>query len=110
MFSRPLLKSRSVLAAAIARRTVSINRPAPLPLPQDDQREYELLLRNAQTPLAPSNDLAVHPDARTPITPEFEGDVNPTTGELGGPKREPVNRWAADPGGDWSFKGRVSDF
>jgi len=93
-----------------------MNRPAPLPLPREDQREFEELLRKAQTPLAPSPipdpevDLAVHPDARKPVTPEFEGDVNPDTGEMGGPKREPVKRWAADPGGDWSFKGRVSDF
>ena len=40
---------------------------------------------------------------------EFEGDVNPVTGEQGGPKREPVGRWGEDDG-DWSFKGRVSDF
>lgn len=93
-----------------------MNRPSPLPLPRDDQREFEQLLRKAQTPLAPSSnfnpdvDLAVHPDARAPVKAQFEGEVNPATGEQGGPKREPVNRWAADPGGDWSFKGRVSDF
>ncbi|KAH7627221.1 hypothetical protein B0T09DRAFT_271156 [Sordaria sp. MPI-SDFR-AT-0083] len=39
--------------------------------------------------------------------PEFEGDVNPKTGEVGGPKNEPL-RWGA--GGDWSFNGRVTDF
>ncbi|KAG4304010.1 hypothetical protein PORY_002533 [Pneumocystis oryctolagi] len=26
----------------------------------------------------------VHPDARKPLPPEFEGDVNPKTGEIGG--------------------------
>ncbi|KAF8161143.1 hypothetical protein B0H34DRAFT_653264 [Crassisporium funariophilum] len=89
-----------------------MNRPAPHPLPREQQREFEESLRKAQTPLAPSSspDLALHPDARTPIKPDFEGEVNPSTGEKGGPKREPVNRWAADAGGDWSFKGRVSDF
>ena len=96
-------------------RHVSMNRPAPLPLPRNQQREFEELLRKAQTPLAPltlhaSPSLAVHPDARKPVKPEFEGDVNPTTGETGGPKREPITHSAADPGGDWSFKGRVSDF
>lgn len=94
-------------------RSVSLNRPSPPPLPLKDQREFEELLRKAQTPLAvPDPDLGVtaHPDARPPVTPEFEGDINPNTGEKGGPKREPVKRWAADPGGDWSFKGRVSDF
>ncbi|KAI6088737.1 DUF1674-domain-containing protein [Hypoxylon rubiginosum] len=39
--------------------------------------------------------------------PEFEGDVNPKTGEVGGPKNEPL-RWGA--GGDYSFNGRVTDF
>ncbi|KAI1382896.1 DUF1674-domain-containing protein [Hypoxylon trugodes] len=39
--------------------------------------------------------------------PEFEGDINPKTGEVGGPKNEPL-RWGA--GGDYSFNGRVTDF
>lgn len=90
-----------------------MNRPAPPPLPLEEQRELERLLREAQTSLAPSNNQAnstTHPDARIPIKPEFEGEINPSTGEQGGPKREPVKRWTADPGGDWSFNGRVSDF
>ncbi|KDR75841.1 hypothetical protein GALMADRAFT_68506 [Galerina marginata CBS 339.88] len=85
-------------------RRLSMNRPAPLPLPRQDQREFEDLQRKAHAPLP------VHPDAPRPIAPDFDGDVNPTTGEKGGPKREPVRRSTADPGGDWSFKGRVSDF
>ncbi|GAW27219.1 putative fmp21-like protein [Rosellinia necatrix] len=39
--------------------------------------------------------------------PEFEGDVNPRTGEVGGPKNEPL-RWGA--AGDYSYNGRVTDF
>ena len=39
--------------------------------------------------------------------PEFEGDVNPKTGEVGGPPNEPL-RWGGD--GDWSYNGRVTDF
>ncbi|KAK5661353.1 hypothetical protein OQA88_11249 [Cercophora sp. LCS_1] len=39
--------------------------------------------------------------------PEFEGDKNPKTGEVGGPKNEPL-RWGS--GGDWSYNGRVTDF
>ncbi|KAI1636669.1 DUF1674-domain-containing protein [Biscogniauxia mediterranea] len=39
--------------------------------------------------------------------PEFDGDVNPRTGEVGGPKNEPL-RWGAQ--GDYSFNGRVTDF
>lgn len=39
--------------------------------------------------------------------PEFEGDTNPKTGEVGGPKNEPL-RWGGN--GDWSYNGRVTDF
>ncbi|KAL7793770.1 hypothetical protein V8C37DRAFT_401635 [Trichoderma ceciliae] len=39
--------------------------------------------------------------------PEFEGDKNPKTGEIGGPKNEPL-RWGGH--GDWSYNGRVTDF
>jgi hypothetical protein len=39
--------------------------------------------------------------------PEFEGDKNPKTGEVGGPKNEPL-RWGA--AGDYSYNGRVTDF
>ncbi|KAK7525248.1 uncharacterized protein IWZ02DRAFT_229897 [Phyllosticta citriasiana] len=49
----------------------------------------------------------LHPDVRRGAQPEFEGDVNPKTGEVGGPKNEPL-RWGAQ--GDWSFNGRVTDF
>ena len=39
--------------------------------------------------------------------PEFEGETNPKTGEVGGPKNEPL-RWGSS--GDWSYNGRVTDF
>lgn len=94
-----------------------LNRPAPPSLPREAQREFEDLIRKAQAPLSqPSSnralaeaDLAMHPDARKPVEAEFEGEVNPQTGETGGPKREPVKKWV-EGDGDWSFKGRVSDF
>ncbi|KAI0058084.1 hypothetical protein BV25DRAFT_1768640, partial [Artomyces pyxidatus] len=86
-----------------------INRPSPPPLPPAQQREFEELVRKAQAPASSAPEQAdLHPDAPTPLRPEFDGDVNPVTGERGGPKREPVGRWTAE--GDWSFKGRVSDF
>jgi hypothetical protein len=49
----------------------------------------------------------LHPDVRRGAKPEFEGDVNPKTGEVGGPKNEPL-RWGGE--GDWSYNGRVTDF
>lgn len=89
-----------------ARFSSNLNRPAPPLLPHDQQREFEDLVRRAQ--LASSGpEHTRHPDAPEPVQQEFEGDTNPVTGEQGGPKREPVHRWID---GDWSFKGRVSDF
>jgi hypothetical protein len=48
-----------------------------------------------------------HPNMRRGAPPEFEGETNPKTGEVGGPKNEPL-RWGAV--GDWSYNGRVTDF
>ncbi|GLB37479.1 putative protein of unknown function (DUF1674) [Lyophyllum shimeji] len=104
------------LSRTTPRRLASnFNRPAPPPLPPEQQQEFEELQRAAQAPLAHSRtdseaELALHPDARKPIKPDFEGDINPVTGEQGGPKQEPVGKWGEDSEGDWSFKGRVSDF
>jgi len=78
------------------------NRPAPHPLPPAQQREFEELVRRAYEGPPDS-------DTSQPPQTEFQGDINPETGEQGGPKREPVRRWTQDEG-DWSFKGRVSDF
>ncbi|KAM0613813.1 hypothetical protein ACHAP0_005252 [Verticillium nonalfalfae] len=50
---------------------------------------------------------ALHQDVRRGAPPEFEGETNPKTGEVGGPKNEPL-RWGGD--GDWSYNGRVTDF
>ena len=49
----------------------------------------------------------LHPDVRRGVKPEFEGDRNPRTGEVGGPKNEPL-RWGGNV--DWSYNGRVTDF
>ena len=49
----------------------------------------------------------LHPDVRRGTQPEFQGERNPKTGEVGGPKNEPL-RWGG--GVDWSYNGRVTDF
>ena len=49
----------------------------------------------------------LHPDVRRGAKPEFEGDRNPKTGEVGGPKNDPL-RWGGEV--DWSYNGRVTDF
>lgn len=99
-------------------RPPPLSRPGPPPLPAEDQREFEELVKQAARTVHPaesgsvsasadntSTDGAMHPDARRGPEPEFVGDANPITGERGGPKREPVR-----PNSDWSFGGRVTDF
>ncbi|KAL9115154.1 MAG: hypothetical protein Q9227_000948 [Pyrenula ochraceoflavens] len=49
----------------------------------------------------------LHPNVRRGADPEFQGETNPKTGEVGGPKNEPL-RWGAD--GEWSYNGRTTDF
>lgn len=81
------------------------SRPGPPPLPRAQQREFEELLRRVNAPASapapgvqveeeaaesPEVELAMHPDFRKQPKPTFEGNVNPVTGEVGGPKREPV--------------------
>ena len=56
---------------------------------------------------ARGNGEELHPDIRRGAKPEFEGERNPKTGEVGGPKNEPL-RWGG--GVDWSYNGRVTDF
>ena len=56
---------------------------------------------------ARGNGEELHPDVRRGTQPEFEGERNPKTGEVGGPKNEPL-RWGG--GVDWSYNGRVTDF
>ncbi|KZT62005.1 hypothetical protein CALCODRAFT_490554 [Calocera cornea HHB12733] len=89
-------------------------RPSPPPLPAAEQREFEELVRAAaagQSAPPPASSGSgqpeqplLHPDARKKPRNEFEGDVNPKTGEIGGPKIEPVRH------NDWSYGGRVTDF
>ena len=49
----------------------------------------------------------LHPDVKRGASPEFEGERNPKTGEVGGPKNDPL-RWGAS--GEWTYNGRATDF
>ena len=100
--SNPFLISRSLASKP------PLPRPAPHPLPPEQQRQFEALQRQAEAS-ANAGAEERHPDAPGPLKAEFDGDINPVTGERGGPKREPIHRWVREEG-DWSFKGRVSDF
>lgn len=47
----------------------------------------------------------MHPDARRKPRPEFEGETNPNTGEVGGPKNDPLKYEK-----EWTYGGRATDF
>lgn len=97
--------------------------PAPPKLAPEQQAEFERLQRKAAVssafnpPAAGSNSQAsaaeqeededVNQGLFRGAKPEFKGDTNPKTGEVGGPKNEPL-RWGGE--GDWSYNGRATDF
>ncbi|KAM0273893.1 hypothetical protein ACHAQH_008155 [Verticillium albo-atrum] len=127
---RPL---RLPLARPYSSSSSSSFKPSPAPprLPASEQAEFERLQRTASAAsgFEPSPDAettealaasppgkvearaddgeALHQDVRRGAPPEFEGETNPKTGEVGGPKNEPL-RWGGE--GDWSYNGRVTDF
>ncbi|GAO49296.1 hypothetical protein SAICODRAFT_20942 [Saitoella complicata NRRL Y-17804] len=91
--------------------------PSPVRLPPHEQAEFERLQKAAEDALQTRT---VHPDARSsPTRVEFDGDRNPKTGEIGGPKQDPLRHYKPGQGdkskgeeykGDYSFNGRVTDF
>ncbi|KAK9477474.1 hypothetical protein V1514DRAFT_333761 [Lipomyces japonicus] len=94
-----------------ARLPLTQARPAPPRLPAEQQQEFEELQRQAESSSssAPASSgvnpqQQYHPDFRGRTIAEFEGDVNPKTGEIGGPKQDPLRH------GDYAFNGRVTDF
>lgn len=115
MSARPnVAKLLSIRRAFLQTRCINV-RPAPPPLPQAEQKEFEELVKRKMTPMASSSSSAsaggesepqqeFHPDIRRGPPPEFQGDRNPKTGEVGGPKTEPV-KW-----NEWSYGGRATDF
>ncbi|PHH71416.1 hypothetical protein CDD82_6527 [Ophiocordyceps australis] len=133
----PRLSARSFLRPRLpwlcprARRPSSTFAPKPSPpkLPADQQAEFERLQRlAAASPPPPAFDQSTsaappsgHQPSRTttnvvsdvnqPIRrgapPEFSGHVNPKTGEVDGPKNDPL-RWGGE--SDWSYNGRTTDF
>lgn len=98
------------------------SRPAPPKLPAAEQAEFDRLQREAAVSSAfqPADEAAAPAAAEAAeeedvnsgmlfrgAKPEFKGDTNPKTGEVGGPKNEPL-RWGGQ--GDWSYNGKVTDF
>ena len=101
--------------------TGAFSTPRAAPEPQAVRREKprinqsphaEPAAQDGNTPLesrvqAAVNQEELHPDVRRGARPEFEGERNPRTGEVGGPKNDPL-RWGGEV--DWSYNGRVTDF
>ncbi|KAK2609082.1 hypothetical protein QQS21_002309 [Conoideocrella luteorostrata] len=122
-----LIIRRAFAPAPLLRRPYSFTSgPAPPKLPASEQAEFERLQREAavssafQPPAESSTEQqssaaqataeeeqGVNPGLFRGAPPEFQGDTNPKTGEVGGPKNEPL-RWGGE--GDWSYNGRVTDF
>lgn len=129
---RAAFASTSSPSAALLRRSASTSRPLaaakPLPtarpgppkLPRAEQREFERLVAAASTSGAFSTppeqppqvaaavsgtaEQTAHPDARRTPKPDFEGERNPVTGEIGGPKKDPLLHR------EWTYGGRATDF
>lgn len=103
-FSTPRDIDAASLSKSIPKRTPPQVNQSPHSTPEtSDSGDVEVPPRI----LANGEGDELHPDIRQGTKPEFEGDVNPKTGEVGGPKNEPL-RWGGD--GDWSYNGRVTDF
>ncbi|KAI9491671.1 hypothetical protein BDB00DRAFT_475655 [Zychaea mexicana] len=93
-----------MLRRSIVRTYTSFNRPGPMPLGNKKQQEEMLDLIRKKQETDMQSEGALHDDAVPQVAPEFEGHVNPKTGEVNGPKQEPLRH------GDWSFGSRVTDF
>lgn len=105
--TRPLASASSLaLRFSSSRPPPPVSRPGPPPLPPAQQREFEALQKAAQTVDLKSaqKEEDVHRDLRRTPKPDFEGEVNPVTGEVGGPKKDPLM------GNEWTYGGRATDF
>ncbi|KND91525.1 Succinate dehydrogenase assembly factor 4, mitochondrial [Tolypocladium ophioglossoides CBS 100239] len=113
---------RMLLRRSTRPSSTFIPRASPPKLPAAQQAEFERLQRTAavsaafqpqraaqstEAPAADDADVSRGRGLFRGAPPEFKGDVNPRTGEVGGPKNEPL-RWGG--AGDWSYNGRVTDF
>lgn len=122
----PSVKSSLRLGVSNLRLFNDNRTPGPPKLPKEEQEEFEELQRIANSqdaiesynrqvsedstreslnnPILTKNDIGgFSPEFKRTI-PEFEGNVNPETGEVNGPKQNPLKH------GDYSFNGRVTDF
>lgn len=81
------------------------SRPSPLPLGDRKQQEEMMKLIRRNQEIAESTPNEKHKDAEKEPLAEFKDGINPSTGEVDGPKGPEPTRY-----GDWERKGRVFDF
>jgi hypothetical protein len=94
------------LPSSASRSGPQIHQSPALEIKKDD---VEAAAINARV-VATGKGEELHPDIRRGAKPEFEGERNPKTGEIGGPKNEPLRWGSTGDRGDWSYNGRVTDF
>jgi hypothetical protein len=104
-FERLQRASRGAFSSSNSDSNSNGQSPPSEPPPAHEQQQQQQQVTRSSGSVADAAEL--HPDVRRGAEPEFDGDVNPATGEVGGPKNEPL-RWGE--GGDWSYNGRVTDF
>lgn len=80
---------------------------SPTPPSTESPRHTTVASASAAAPAKTDDTTSLNQGLFRGAPPEFEGDTNPKTGEVGGPKNEPL-RWGGE--GDWSYNGRVTDF
>ena len=109
-FSTPkptIVINQSPASASKSQELLSqINQSPHVEIESKSEKDVDIAEVNARVQ-ATGDGEELHPDVRRGVKPEFEGDRNPKTGEVGGPKNEPL-RWGSDV--DWSYNGRVTDF
>lgn len=106
VFEKLVRDSQSAGAFATPRTPKSEDKDAEKAAAEKEQRE--VTLEDLKARIAARGDgEELHPNVRRGAAPEFNGDVNPNTGEVGGPKNDPLR---PAHGGDWSYNGRVTDF
>ena len=77
----------------------------------DDSREKKVQRKKGNTPAGKLDDKLemeeenFNPHVEQEPLERFPDDINPTTGEIGGPRGPEPTRY-----GDWERKGRVTDF
>lgn len=79
--------------------TSGFDRPSPPSLGRQEQKDFDELVRRVNAPASKggielegdeADEAVMHPQFRQKPRAKFEGETNPETGEVGGPKHEPL--------------------